>query len=190
MTEELAPVSLRGRLLVATPGLVDANFFRTVVLVIEHSDEGAAGVVLNRPSETALREGPLEAWGDLAADPAVVFVGGPVAAGAAVCLARPGPGERPQGWQPVMGALGVLDLGCDPGATRSGVDRLRVFSGYAGWGAGQLEDELAEGSWYVVDADPEDALSSQPAGLWRFVLKRQGGKLSLVANFPPDPSMN
>jgi len=84
----------------------------------------------------------------------------------------------------------VLDLGCDPSAVRPKVDRLRVFIGYAGWGAGQLEDEIEEGAWYVLDADPEDALSSQPGGLWRFVLKRQGGKLALVANFPVDPNLN
>jgi putative transcriptional regulator len=70
------------------------------------------------------------------------------------------------------------------------VDRLRVFAGYAGWEGGQLERELAEGAWYVLDADPEDALTSEPGGLWRFVLRRQGGKLALVSNFPADPTMN
>ena len=190
MSEEVARTSLKGRLLVATPGLVDANFFRTVVLIVEHNDEGAAGVVLNRPSETPLCEGPLDEWGELAADPPLVFVGGPVSPGAAVCLARPAPNVRPEGFEPVVGGLGVLDLGNDPSTARGRLDRLRIFSGYAGWETGQLEDEIAEGAWYVLDADPEDALSAQPGGLWRFVLKRQGGKLALVANFPADPNMN
>lgn len=178
---------LRGRLLVASPVLVDENFFRTVVLVVEHNDEGAAGVVLNRPTDTELG-GPLEAWRPLAADPALVFVGGPVSPDAAVCLARSAPDLRPPGWQPVVDGLGVLNLAEE--LDLAGIDRLRVFAGYAGWGPGQLEAELEEGSWYVLQADPEDALTSAPGGLWRFVLKRQGGKLALVSNFPPDPSMN
>jgi putative transcriptional regulator len=169
---------------------MDANFFRSVVLIVEHTDEGAAGVVLNRPSETELSEGPLEDWSPFAAEPQLVFVGGPVAPDSAVCLARTGPGSAPPGWQPVVGGLGVLDLSLEVGDVREGIDRIRVFAGYAGWGAGQLEDELESGSWYVLDADPEDALTSMPGALWRFVLRRQSGKLALVANFPPDPSMN
>ena len=190
MSDGTEPASLKGRLLVAAPGLVDPNFFRTVVLVVEHSDDGAAGVVLNRPSETSLTESPLDVWKDVAADPALVFVGGPVSPQAAVCLARATPNCRPPGWQPVIGGLGVLDLGTDISDVRDDLDRIRVFAGYAGWGEGQLEDEIEEGAWYVLEADPEDALSSQPGGLWRFVLKRQGGKLALVANFPADPNMN
>ena len=191
MTDDgIDPGELKGKLLVAAPALVDPNFFRTVVLVVEHNVEGAAGVVLNRPSDTSLVESPLDAWEEVAADPPLVFVGGPVSPGAAVCLARATPHAEPHGWQPVIGGLGVLDLGRDLSDVRSDLDRVRVFAGYAGWGSGQLEHEIAEGAWYVLDADPEDALSSQPGGLWRFVLKRQGGKLALVANFPADPNMN
>lgn len=179
---------LKGRLLVASPVLLDENFFRTVVLLVEHNEEGAAGVVLNRPTETELG-GPLEAWRPLAAEPALVFVGGPVQRDGAVCLARSAPDARPPGWQPVVDGLGVLDLSGES-HDLAGVDRLRVFAGYAGWGPGQLEIELEGGSWYVLEADPEDALTSAPGGLWRFVLKRQGGKLALVSNFPADPSMN
>lgn len=190
MNEEAEFQTLAGRLLVATPALMDANFFRSVVLIVEHSEEGAAGVVLNRPSETELTEGPLDDWRPLAAEPQLVFVGGPVAPDSAVCLARTAPDSQPPGWQPVMGGLGVLDLALGVGEVRDGVDRLRVFAGYAGWGAGQLEGEVETGSWYVVDADPEDALTSMPGALWRFVLRRQSGRLALVANFPADPSMN
>jgi putative transcriptional regulator len=182
--------SLRGRLLVATPSLLDPNFFRTVVLLVEHNDEGAAGVVLNRPSETPLTEGPLQAWEDVAADPPLVFVGGPVQPAAAVCLARARPDAEPDGFEPVVDRLGVIDIGREMAEIRPSLDRIRVFAGYAGWGAGQLEGEIEEGAWYVLDADPEDALSSQPGGLWRFVLKRQGGHLALVSNFPADPTMN
>jgi putative transcriptional regulator len=181
---------LKGRLLVAAPGLSDVNFFRTVVLIVEHNDEGAAGVVLNRPSDTPLTDSPLDAWEDVAADPPLVFVGGPVNPSAAVCLASAQPNENPDGFEPVIGRLGVLDIGRELAELRPALDRVRVFAGYAGWGAGQLENEIEEGAWYVLDADPEDALSSEPGGLWRFVLKRQGGRLALVANFPADPTMN
>jgi putative transcriptional regulator len=119
-----------------------------------------------------------------------VFIGGPVSPDAAVCLARSGPEAPPPGWQPVIDNLGVLDLSKQPEDAGPVVDRIRVFAGYAGWGAGQLEAELDTGSWYVVDADPEDALTSMPGALWRFVLKRQGGRLALLANFPADPAMN
>jgi putative transcriptional regulator len=183
--------ALKGRLLVATPALVDPNFFRTVVLIVEHNDDGAAGVVLNRPSEMELDETPLDTWRGAAADPALIFVGGPVSPTAAVCLARMSSAPHAEsGWQPVIDGLGVLDLDRNIDDVRTNLDRLRVFAGYAGWTGGQLEREIEEGSWYVLDADPEDALSSQPGGLWRFVLKRQGGQFALVANFPADPAMN
>jgi putative transcriptional regulator len=182
--------TLKGRLLVATPGLVDPNFFRTVVLVVEHNDDGAAGVVLNRPSEVPLSPGPLAEWDTFAADPPLLFVGGPVSEDNAVCLGRLNPNVTMPGWEPVIGGLGVVDLGGEVKEAKGVLDRVRVFAGYAGWQSGQLEDEIDEGAWYVLDADPEDALSSQPGGLWRFVLQRQGGKLSLVANFPADPNMN
>jgi putative transcriptional regulator len=192
MTAEPEPgrQSLRGRLLVATPGLIDPNFFRAVLLVVEHTAEGAAGVILNRPSETEIDGTPLDSWKELAADPPLVFVGGPVAPDSAVCLARAAYDARPDGWEPVVGGLGVVDLSRGIDDFREGLDRLRVFAGYAGWGEGQLEAELNEGSWYILDADPEDALTSMPLALWRFVLRRQRGKLALVANFPTDPSMN
>jgi putative transcriptional regulator len=97
---------------------------------------------------------------------------------------------EPPGWEQVVGELGVVDLGAEGGTVRTALDRVRIFAGYAGWDAGQLESELEEGSWYVLDADQEDALSSEPGGLWRFVLRRQGGKLALVSSFPADPNMN
>lgn len=182
--------TLKGRLLVATPSLLDANFFRTVVLLVEHNDEGAAGVVLNRPSETPLVDSPLDEWEDVAADPALVFVGGPVQPAAAVCLARARPDETPEGFEPVIDRVGVVDIGRGVGVLRPALDRIRVFAGYAGWGAGQLEGEIEEGAWYVLDAEPDDVLSAEPGGLWRIVLRRQGGHLALVSNFPADPTMN
>ncbi|MGH9224421.1 MAG: YqgE/AlgH family protein [Acidimicrobiales bacterium] len=180
---------MKGRLLVASPSLGDPNFDGTVVLLLEHGDEGAVGVVLNRPTGTDVAD-PLPGWHRLAADPPVVFVGGPVSPDAAVCLARSWPDEAVEAYEPLFDSLGTLDLSVDPDEVASAVQGIRVFIGYAGWGAGQLEGEIGAGAWFVVDARPDDALSSEPQELWQFVLRRQRGKLAMFANFPPNPSLN
>lgn len=183
-------MTLKGKLLIASPRLGDPNFERAVILLLEHNPEGALGVVLNRPSETDVVD-PLPTWAALAAHPAVVFVGGPVQVDAVVCLARTDPGAAaPAGWEPVVGPLGVLDLHKEPIEYGDSLDQVRLFAGYAGWDEGQLEGELDEGAWFVVDADPADALSPDPDRLWRFVLRRQGSPLARLANYPPDPSLN
>ncbi len=189
---------LKGRLLVATPNLGDPNFERTVVLVLEHGDEGALGVVLNRPSELDLAE-PLPEWARAAAHPPVVFIGGPVAPSAAVCLARLGPRGAAEGWQPLPGArgpsgdagpVGTLDLDSDPDEAIPRLDEIRVFAGYAGWGAEQLAAEIEEGSWYVVPGLPDDVFLPDTSGLWRQVMRRQPGDLALHATRPADPELN
>jgi putative transcriptional regulator len=111
----------------------------------------------------------------------VVFVGGPVSNEIAVGLAA-APGESDA--DPVE----LVDLGVDPEA--GAVARLRVFSGYSGWSAAQLELELAIGSWFVVDADLDDLFTSSPADLWRRVLRRQPGRLAFYAHFPEDLASN
>jgi putative transcriptional regulator len=184
---------LTGRLLVATPALQSPEFDRTVVLLLEHGEHGALGVVLNRPSELEVSE-PLPQWEAFAADPAVVFVGGPVAPSAAICLARAtahadGAPQEVDTWKPLFGGLGTLDLQGRPDDVPV-LDRLRVFAGYAGWGPDQLEGEIEEGAWFVIDARPDDALSAEPTDLWRTVLRRQGGDFALVAMYPPDPTLN
>lgn len=182
----------KGRLLVASPTLVDPNFHRTVVLILEHGESGAVGVVLNRPSETDLLR-PLPAWWDRAAPPPVVFVGGPVKQTAAICLGI----ARSEvdglatgaGWQPVLGDLGVVDLNLTPEEVP--VERLRVFAGYAGWGEGQLEAEIDADAWFVVEGSPHDAVASEPEGLWREVLRRQSSPhLAMVSTYPLSPSLN
>jgi putative transcriptional regulator len=178
---------LTGRLLVAAPALRDPNFDRTVVLLLDHNDEGAVGLVLNRPSATAVDDA-LPQWGDRATEPSVVFVGGPVSPTSAICLAGATVPAR-DGWQPLFGSLGTLDLARDPDEVAD-IDWLRVFAGYAGWGAGQLEGEIAEGAWFVVDVQPGDAVCVQPGTLWRDVLRRQPGALAAVANFPADLAVN
>jgi len=190
---------LKGRLLVATPNLGDPNFERTVVLVLEHGEEGALGVVLNRPSDLDLAE-PLPEWAGAAAHPSVIFIGGPVAPSAAVCLARvaasgdgpagDGAGGGADGWEPILGRVGTMDLDRDPDQVIPRLEEIRVFAGYAGWGPGQLESEIDVGGWFVVDADASDPLSPAPERLWAAVLRRQRGTLALFAAYPPDPSLN
>ncbi|MGI8808691.1 MAG: YqgE/AlgH family protein [Acidimicrobiales bacterium] len=180
---------LKGRLLVATPNLGDPNFERTVILMLEYGEEGALGVVLNRPSDLDVAE-PLPEWARAAAHPSVVFIGGPVAPSAAVCLARLGPDGITAGWQQLLGSVGTLDLDSDPDEAIARLDEIRVFAGYAGWGPGQLEDEIEDGGWFVVDAEAGDALSPLPENLWAAVLRRQRGTLALFAAYPADPSMN
>jgi putative transcriptional regulator len=180
---------VKGKLLVATPDLEDPNFFRTVVLVLDHTDDGAVGVVLNRPSAAAVAE-PLPEWAPLAAEPAVVFVGGPVQPEAAIGLGRRVGAGDPDGFAALFGEVGTVDLERPPTAVAPEVDQVRVFAGYSGWGPGQLEGELAANGWFVVDADRADPWSADPADLWREVLRRQRGELKVFANFPMDPHAN
>lgn len=170
-------MELTGSLLVASPLLADPNFFRTVVFVLQHDDDGALGVVVNRPSGSPVAD-HLPGWADLALEPAVVFVGGPVEPAVAVAL-----GDR--GAATPLDGIRVVDLESDPVG-----EWLRVFSGYAGWGAGQLEEELDEGSWMVVEALPSDITTPDPDDLWHDVLRRQRGPLRLLATYPPSPELN
>lgn len=188
MMAAMTAAPAKGMLLVAMPPLVDPNFDRTVVLLLEHGPMGAIGVVLNRPGETPV-EDALPGWERLAADPGRVFVGGPVAGDAAIAL---GAARRPDagaGWEPVVGAVGTIDLHRDPLDVLGDIADVRIFAGYAGWGAGQLEGELAAEAWMVVPALPED-VTGPPDGLWRRVLRRQGGRTAWLANVPPDLSLN
>lgn len=185
----MAVESLAGRLLVATPTLRDPNFERTVVLLLAHERGGALGVVLNRATELPVTD-VLGPWGSLAGDPAVVFEGGPVSPEAAICLARIKPGATPRGITRVSGPIGTVDLAGDPDGVRTEIEGVRVFSGYAGWDAGQLEGEIETGSWLVFEGLPGDAFFHRPDDLWSMVLRRQGGLLAAVAFYPSDPTLN
>lgn len=185
----MAAESWAGRLLVATPSLVDPHFARAVVLLLQHGeDDGGLGVILTRPSGTAVAE-VLPGWRDRCADPPVVFAGGPVQPTAAVCLGRTRPGSPASpSYAPLVDPqLGTLDLDAEP---PEGLVAVRVFAGYAGWTSGQLEAEVTEGAWWVLDALPGDAFSAHPDLLWRQVLLRQGIPLAFAASYPADPSLN
>jgi putative transcriptional regulator len=178
--------SLRGQLLVAGPGLVDPNFWRTVVLVGEHNEEGALGVVLNRPAPAAVAEVAPPLAG-LVHEGEPVFLGGPVQPESAVVLADV---EHPDfAGLIVFGSIGFLMGEVDPGR-RDGIRRARVFAGYAGWGAGQLEAEMEDGSWIAEPAVPDDVFTGRPEKLWSDVLLRKGGQYAILSTMPPDPSLN
>jgi putative transcriptional regulator len=178
--------SLKGHLLVAGPTLVDPNFWRTVVLVGEHSEEGALGVVLNRVSETTVEEAVPE-LASLVETDALVHVGGPVQRSAIVVVADFVEPERAAAL--VLDSVGFLPARVDPQELGE-LRRARVFAGYAGWGPGQLDAELEEGSWIVERARPEDVFADEPERLWQTVLRRMGGPYALLSLMPPDPSLN
>jgi len=178
--------SLKGQLLIAGPSLIDPNFHRTVVLVGEHDEDGALGVVLNRASDTTVAEA-LPELAQLADDLGAVHVGGPVQPSAIVVLADFAEPERASGI--VLETVGFLPAETDPDSLGE-LRCARVYAGYAGWGPGQLDGELEEGSWIVEPARPEDVFTDDADGLWSAVLRRKGGPYAVLATMPPDPSMN
>lgn len=165
--------------------MLDPNFHQSVVFLIEHNDEGSLGVVLNRPLDLqAIEHAP--DWAERVAEPGVIFSGGPVGQGSALALGECPDGSPADGFIPLVGPLGLVELDGDT----TGVSRMRLFSGYSGWGEGQVEAEVAEGAWFIADSEIDDAFTRKPDDLWAAVLKRQGGELARLAFYPPDPGMN
>jgi len=182
-----------GSLLIASATLVDPNFARCVLLMIEANDEGSLGVILNQPSETPVGE-VLDQWRDVVNPPGVFFRGGPVELNAALGLGAlvdtVQPDDAPLGWRQVTGPLGLIDLDAQPDEFLGRLRGLRIYAGYAGWGAGQLDAEIAEGSWHVVPAHRSDLFSDHPDRLWREILRRQPPPLSMLATLPEDATLN
>ena len=178
--------SLRGKLLVASPAVVDPIFGRSVVLITEHNEEGAMGIVLNRPSETGLRE-VSEELADVAGD-GPVFVGGPVQPEAVVLLAE---FSDPNSAAWIVAAdVGLASAGVELDELGPVVRRGRAYAGYSGWDAGQLEVELEVDSWIIEPPLPAELFPDEPRTLWNDVLARKGGQYALVARMPADPSLN
>jgi putative transcriptional regulator len=187
----------KGRLLLATPPLEDPNFDRAVIYVLEHHDDGALGLVLNRPSPEELGDA-LRPWTAMQSDPSLVFVGGPVEPDALIAIARvrdgatTAPDEDPSDTHlaPLSGDLASADLAADPDEVSGAISALRVFRGYAGWGPGQLDGEIEAGAWLVLDPEPDDLFTPSPDDLWRVVLRRQPGRLAWLAEAPDDLNAN
>ena len=172
--------SLRGQLLIAAPQLVD-YFRRSVVLVLEHSPEGAMGLVLNRPTQAPVLEA-VPVLAGLAGEEDRMHAGGPVQPEAVIAL---GDFEEPaDAGTHVTGTLGLLD----PEAPDPSLRRLRVYAGYAGWGPGQLDEEIEQEAWIVSPVAADDPFASED--LWPVALQRKGGAYALLATMPPDPSLN
>jgi putative transcriptional regulator len=185
--------SLTGRLLVASTKLGDPNFDRSVVLLLDHGDEGALGVVLNRPTLVPVDE-ILEPWQAQTrlAPPDVVFRGGPVSPDAVIGLARAASTPDISGapWRVIVPSVGTVDLSVPPDSQAVVLSGARLYSGYSGWAPDQLEAELAEGAWFVLDAVAADVFCADADRLWHDVMRRQGGQLSLLATYPSHPSLN
>ena len=172
-------MSLTGNLLVASPALEDPNFARTVIFVINHNDEGAVGVILNRPTTLSLERLP-HGW----AVGGPVFAGGPVEPEVAIGLADGDAGQ--DGWERVGERVWLADLEATPEVP----PRVRVFAGYSGWSEGQLEGEIARGDWVIAAAELDDVFTSDASTLWAGVLRRQPGVIPILASYPEDPVLN
>lgn len=179
-----------GDLLVAGVGITDGVFDGAVVLLLDADEAGTVGVVLNRIAGIEL-SGALPGWSRLVSEPLALFDGGPVSQQGAVCLAEPWSAvEEPPGWRPVFERVGLLNLDTPVEIAEGTYRHLRIFAGYAGWDAGQLERELEFGMWHVLPALPADVFDPLPESLWRQVLRRQGGELGLLSTWTTSAELN
>ncbi|WP_299558377.1 YqgE/AlgH family protein [uncultured Mycolicibacterium sp.] len=191
----VAPAAHRirsGTLLLANTDLLEPTFRRSVIYIIEHNDAGTLGVVLNRPSETAVYN-ILPQWAALAAKPKTMFIGGPVKRDAALCLGLLRVGASADGvpgLRHVQGRVVMVDLDADPESLAPVLEGVRIFAGYAGWTVGQLDGEIERDDWIVLSALPSDVLVEPRVDLWGRVLRRQPFPLSLLATHPIDLSRN
>ena len=180
--------SLQGQLLIAAPTLEDPNFLRTVILVTEHSDAGAMGVVLNRPSPALVGDAVPELAEAAGGDECPVYLGGPVQTEALIVLADFR--DREAAAAIVVADVGLVSADSETSELADITRRARVFAGYAGWGPGQLEGEVEEDAWIVEPPVPAELFATDSDGLWRAVLERKGGRFALLARMPLDPSLN
>ncbi len=183
-----APEWRKGRLLVAAPALTDDNFHRTVVLLLEHTSDGAVGVVLNRPSTLGTHETLPDAYTGAIPEDEVIHEGGPVDPESVILLADfMVPDDQAS---LAVGSIGVVDPSADFTDLGERIRAIRAFGGYAGWAPGQLEAEIEEEAWIDAVCLPSDVFTLDPDNLWSCVLDRKGGNYRLVARMPLDPSLN
>ncbi len=178
--------SLRGRLLISSGGLFDPNFRHTVVLVGEHNTDGAFGVILNRALDVTVEE-TVPILSDLVPAGELLFRGGPVQPASPVLLAELTHPELADVL--VFGSVGFL-MGEVSADIEPSILRARVFAGYSGWAPGQLEAEMAAGTWIIEPAREDDVFTDAPDLLWSRVLERKGPEYRQLSRMPYDPSMN
>ncbi|MEI7760947.1 MAG: YqgE/AlgH family protein [Thermoleophilia bacterium] len=179
--------SLRGHLLIAGPDLLDPHFRRSVILVGEHGEEGAMGVILNRPSPVSVADA-VPPLAEIVTEGEIVYVGGPVQPQAIVVLGDFR--DTAEAAALVLGSIGFLPGEIETAADIASLTRARVFAGYAGWGPNQLEGEIAQESWILEPALAEDVFTAEASHLWSTVLRRKGGAFAVLALMPHDPSRN
>lgn len=172
-----------GDLLIAAPSLFDPRFRRTVVFLLQHGDDGSAGVVINRRSQRSLEGGDLPDW---VLSHALVLDGGPVATDSVLALA-PTDATPPAARRALGPDLCVVDLDA---LTDEAVEGMRLFVGYAGWGEGQLDGEIARDDWLVVRGEVADVLQAQPEEIWAGVLRRQPNVTRLWSTMPASVTAN
>jgi putative transcriptional regulator len=173
--ERCVVMELSGLLVVAAPAMGDPNFNRTVIYMLQHNHLGSLGVVLNRPTGHDLPDA-LQLWKSRISEPSVIFRGGPVSPEGIIALGR----------KPDSASIEAIDL-LD---SSQELDDLRLFHGYAGWGPAQLDDEIGDNAWFILEAEAGDVFTYLPDGLWRRVLRRQPGELGWLGNAPDDLSLN
>ncbi len=178
-----------GQLLVSIPDLGDDNFDQAVVLMIEHDEQGALGLVVNSPSATPVAE-HLPDLVPLLASPAMFFVGGPVAVGGLLALGRRTLEQAASHSTEVAGPVVLVEPQALVNGEVAGIDIVRLYTGYSGWAPGQLDAELTSGAWHLLPALPDDVFTSDPEHLWRRVMRRQGGRLAAQGLYPDDLSVN
>ena len=178
--------SLQGQLLIAAPSLLDPNFRRTVVLIAQHTEDGAMGLVLNRPSEATVAE-TVPQLVPLVEDGDTVWSGGPVEPGGVIVVAEFD--DAAESAELIFGDVGFMPAEAEPDEVAESTRRARVFAGYAGWSAGQLEDELESDGWFVAPALDDDVFNDAD-DLWSVVLARKGGPYALLSKMPPEPGLN
>lgn len=186
--------NLTGRLLVAVPRqgsavAEDDVFDRSVVLLLDHSSEGAHGIVLNRPLDAGV-DAVLPGWQEHVTDPDHLFQGGPVGLDSALGLVLMPGNDEPMGLKRLFRGVGLVDLDAPPVIVVPEIAALRIYAGHSGWAAGQLESELRAGAWFVVEAEAQDAFDEHPEQLWEQTLRRTGGPAAWLITFPDDPTMN
>lgn len=179
-----------GELIVATAPMADAAWGHAVILLLDCDDGGALGVRLDQLALTTLDE-VLPQWAPLVCPPAALFAGGPMSTDGAVCVAKLAePHEEPPGWRRIRGDIGLLHLDTPIELATGTYSDLRIFAGYCGWDRGQLESELVRGDWHRLPARDADIFGAEPRGLWRRVLRRQGGDLAWFSTWTEDPEIN
>ncbi len=180
--------SLEGQLLLASPQLLDPNFVRTVVLLVEHNDNGALGLVINRPTGTTVQE----LWKQVGESPCEsrqpVHLGGPVS-GPIMAIHTVNSLAEMEIVEGVFFAMKKQNL--DELVRRD--ERFKVFYGQSGWGPGQLEGEIEQGAWRAVPAKLEDLFDAAD-DLWQRLMQRaMAGVLPEmlgIKHVPQDPSLN